>query len=108
MDDLHKLILCLFRFDVNHSVIVADGLAPFVGKRHGQFLFQVIQHQYRQAAALHLLRIGVEDFLFQMETLVAEFGSTGADGNTVRAFYLGKYLIPTLPNYLASPDNGLS
>ena len=42
MDDLHKLILCLFRFDVNHSVIVADGLAPFVGKRHGQLLFQVI------------------------------------------------------------------
>ena len=27
-----------------------------------------------------------------METLVAEFGSTGADGNTVRAFYLGKEL----------------
>ena len=27
-----------------------------------------------------------------METLVAEFGSTGADGNTVSAFYLGKEL----------------
>ena len=27
-----------------------------------------------------------------METLVAELGGTGADGNTVRAFYLGKEL----------------
>ena len=73
-------------------VVVADGLAPFVGKRYGQLLLQVVQHQYRQAAALHLLRIGVKYFLFQMEALVAEFGSTGADGNTVRAFYLGKEL----------------
>ncbi len=92
MDDLHKLILYLFRFGVNYSVVVADGLAPFVGKRNGQLLFQVIQHQYRQTAALYLLRIGVKDFLFKMEALVAELGGTGADGNPVRAFYLGKEL----------------
>ena len=55
-------------------------------------MLQVIQHQYRQAAALHLLRIGVDDFLFQMEALVAKLDGTGADGNTVRAFYLGKKL----------------
>ena len=55
-------------------------------------MLQVIQHQYRQAAALHLLRICVKDFLFQMETLVAKYDGTGADSNPVRAFYLGKEL----------------
>ena len=53
-------------------------------------MLQVIQHQYRQAAALQLLRIGVKDFLFQMETLVAELNGTSADGNSVCSSYLGK------------------
>jgi len=55
-------------------------------------MLQVIQHQYRQTATLHLLRIGVKDFLFQMEALVAEFDGTGTDGNPVCPFYLGKEL----------------
>ena len=55
----------------NNTVIVSDGLTPFIGKRYGLFLLQVIKHQYRQAPALHFLRINVKDFLFQTETLVA-------------------------------------
>ena len=82
MDDLRFL----------KSVVVADGLAPFVGKRYGLLLLQVVQHQYRQAPALHLLRISVNDLLFQMKTLVAEFDGTGAYGNPVSAFNLGKEL----------------
>ena len=41
-------------------------------------------------AALDFLCIDVEDFLFQTETLVAEVYCTGADGNPVSTFYLGK------------------
>ena len=74
------------------SVVVCDGLAPFVGKRYGLLMLQIIQHQYRQASALYLLRIGVNDFLFQMETLIAKFDGMGANGNPVSAFYLSKEL----------------
>ena len=77
---------------LQNTVIVSDGLTPFIGKRYGLFLLQVIKHQYRQAPALHFLRINVKDFLFQTETLVAEVYCTGADSNSVCAFDLGKKL----------------
>ena len=75
-----------------NTVIISDGLAPFIGKGYGLLTLQVVQYQYRHTAALYFLRIDVKDFLFQTETLVAEVYCTGADGNPVRAFYLGKEL----------------
>jgi hypothetical protein len=77
---------------LQNTVIVSDGLTPFIGEWYGLFLLQVIKHQYRHAPALHFLRINVKDFLFQTETLVAEVYCTGADGNPVSTFYLGKKL----------------
>ncbi len=71
-DSIWVLFLCSFWQMFLKSVVVCDGLAPFVGKRYGLLMLQIIQHQYRQASALYLLRIGVNDFLFQMETLVSE------------------------------------
>ena len=84
--------MALIRLRILETVVFDDGLTPFVGKRYGLLMLQVIQHQYRQAAALYLLRICVNDFLFQMETLVAEFDSTGADSYSVCTFNLGKEL----------------
>ena len=67
-------------------------MAPFIGEGYGLLLLQVIKHQYRQAAALYFLRINVKDFLFKTETFVAEVYGTGADGNLVLTFDLGKKL----------------
>ena len=75
-----------------NTVIISDGLAPFIGKGYGLLTLQVVQYQYRHTAALYFLRIDVKDFLFQTETLVAEVYCTGADSNSVCAFDLGKKL----------------
>lgn len=58
-----------------------------VGQRNRLALVQVVEHHNRQATAFHLLRVGVDDILLQVETRAPDVRDTCASGNVAASFH---------------------
>lgn len=59
-----------------------------VEQRNRLALVQVVEHHNRQAAAFHLLCVGVDDILLQMETRAPDVRNARAGGDMAASLHL--------------------